>query len=318
MNIVFMGTPGFARVVLSDLADNGCSIVACITGPDKKSGRGGRLVPTAVKREAEDRGLPVISVSSLRSRRLHDQMRALQPDLFVVVAFRILPESLYSIPTHGAINLHGSLLPRYRGAAPIHWALINGEVETGLTTFRLAPSVDTGAMLLSERVAITPDDTYDSLAERMARAGGPLVRRTIDGIGAGTLRSQPQDDERATQAPKLGPDDCDIDFTQPAAAVVNRVRGLATQPGAFSHFRGEKLKIYRVAPVTEVSPDYPPGSLLVGRRSVAVMCADHPVSLESVVPAGKRAMDGTAFKNGWQPRDGERLNRAGYGAAQRS
>jgi methionyl-tRNA formyltransferase len=303
MKVVYMGTPAFACPALTALHESRHEIKAVVTGPDKPVGRGHRLTPTAVKSEALKRGLKVFTPTSLKSRGLRESLAALQVDLFVVVAFRILPESLFAVPKLGSVNVHGSLLPKYRGAAPINWALINGETETGLSIFYLKKSVDTGDVIAQTRLSIEPDDTYDTLSGRMALAAGPFLVETLDLIEANRAKPVPQDDSEASGAPKLTPADGHIDFGFPAELVCNFVRGLSSKPGAYTHFRGKQLKILGCRPADDIElPDhYHPGRIVPDKKRLLAACARSVVELTRVVPQGKKEMDGPSFRNGFRP-----------------
>jgi methionyl-tRNA formyltransferase len=306
MKLVYMGTPEFARVPLTVLAKSHHTVLAVVTGQDKAVGRGRTMQPTPVKTEAERLGLPVFTPRTLKSPKLRDQLEAFQADLFVVVAFRILPESLFTVPKLGSINVHGSLLPKYRGAAPINWALINGEGETGLSAFYLKPTVDTGDVIAQQRIAIESDDTFDTLYARMAEAAGPFLVDTLDRLENGTLRPSPQDDSAASGAPKLTPEDGLIDFGFPGSLVVNFVRGMSSKPGAYSWFRGRKIKILGARQADEpVGREIRPGTILPHKKRLLVACATSAVELTRLVPEGKKEMDGVSFLNGMRPEAGE-------------
>jgi methionyl-tRNA formyltransferase len=308
MKLVFMGTPEFARAILVELTTSRHELLTVVTGEDKPVGRRRKLTPTEVRLEAERAGLPVITAGSLKERKLREKLDGLRADLFVVAAFRILPASLFKLPRLGSINVHASLLPRYRGAAPINWALINGESETGLTSFFLKEKVDTGDVILRERVAIAPTDTYDSLHAVLCRKAGPFTLRTLDLIERGEAAPLPQDEGVSSPAPKLRPEDGLIDFGRPAERVKDFVRGLSSKPGAFCFFRGSKLKVHRAAVAdpgrTESAPA---GTVLPDKKRLLVGCAPGVVELLRVVPAGKKEMDGAAFITGFRPRAGESL-----------
>ncbi len=309
MKIIYMGTPEFARQPLTCLHESKHEIVAVVTGPDERSGRGGRLVPTAVRDEAERLGLTVFTPISLKDEGFYESLQVLRPDLIVVIAFKILPEKLFTIPRFGSINVHASLLPKYRGAAPIHWALINGEKETGLTSFFLKKKVDTGDIIRQERVAITDDENYDCLSARLSELAGPFLLRTIDLIETDQVRPQLQREEMATPAPKITPEDAMIDFGFPAERVKNFVRGLATVPGAYTFFRGTKVKILacRVHQDKENTQgtSVRPGTILENKKMLLVQCADSVVEVLTVLPEGKRQMDGVSFLNGFKPKPAE-------------
>jgi methionyl-tRNA formyltransferase len=306
MKIVFMGTPEFARATLAHLCESDHEILAVVTGREKPVGRNRKLTPTEVCREADCRGFRIITPKSLKSEKLYNTLKELDADLFVVAAFRILPPKLFNLPRLGAINIHTSLLPKYRGAAPIHWALINGETETGLTSFFLKETVDTGDIIYQEKIEITENDTYDTLHDRMCKKAGPFLLKTLDMIEKGESRPLPQDDDRATRAPKISAFDALIDFGLPASRVRDFVRGLATRPGAYTYFRGEMFKIHACAVADDHSnPDARPGTILPDKKRLLVQCGDEAVELLKVVPAGKKEMDGRSFKNGFRPEPGE-------------
>lgn len=309
MNIVFMGTPDFARRPLEYLHEQSAhDVVGVVTGPDKGSGRGRTVKPTPVKRAAEAFGLPVLTPESLKDASLTEELRAFDADIFVVVAFRILPERIFAIPPHGTINLHGSLLPKYRGAAPIQWALINGETDTGLTTFQLKKKVDTGDMLLQETIAIEPDDTYDDLAERMSHRAGPLLARTLDLIAAGTAVVRAQNNALASPAPKINPEDGLIDWHVSSRQAVNFIRGLSSIPGAFTTFHGRKLKILRARQADDATSDQSrPGAILDDPKRLMVACREGAIEIMEVVPEGKSRMSGEAFRRGYRPDTGDVL-----------
>jgi len=306
MNIVFMGTPEFACVPLISLVTSRHQILAVVTGADKQAGRGRKLLQTPVKQEAVKHGLSVLSPVSLKSEDLYQALAGLHADLFVVVAFRILPERLFQLPRLGSINIHGSLLPKYRGAAPINWALINGETETALSAFFLKRTVDTGDVILQEKTSIDPDETFDSLYARMSAMAGPFLLQTLDIIESGGYRAIPQDDAHASAAPKITPFNATIDFGLPAGHVRNFVRGLATRPGAMTSFRGKRVKILacKLAGI-ETNSDARPGTVLPDRKHLLVQCAHSAVELTKVVPEGRGDMDGVSFINGFRLRPGE-------------
>lgn len=312
MNVVYMGTPAFARVPLVHLCESTHRVLAVVTGQDKAIGRGRKILPTPVKAEAEARGIPVFTPKTLKSKQLREDLAALEADLFVVIAFRILPETLFTVPKIGSINIHGSLLPKYRGAAPINWALINGETETGLSAFFLKKTVDTGDVINQHRLPIRPDDTFDSLYQRLAEAAGPFLIETLDRIEAGDVTPVPQTDAAASAAPKLTPEDGLIDFGFPAVKVVNFIRGLSSKPGAYTWFRGKTVKILgaRLCEEPVESPadqdkSIRPGTILTDRKRLLVACARSAVEITRLVPAGKKEMDGQSFINGMRPEAGE-------------
>ncbi|MCW3087116.1 MAG: methionyl-tRNA formyltransferase, partial [Sediminibacterium sp.] len=238
LKIAFMGTPDFAVASLDALVNAGCNIVAVITAPDKPAGRGMKLTESAVKKYAAGKGLPVLQPEKLKSPAFIEQLRALQADLQVVVAFRMLPEVVWNMPPLGTINVHGSLLPQYRGAAPIHWAVINGEKETGVTTFRLKHEIDTGDILLQKKIPIGDDETTGEVHDRMKVIGAGLLVDTIRGLADHTLLPMDQSillehgPKELRHAPKLFTEDCQLNWERPASELHNRVRGLSPFPGA--------------------------------------------------------------------------------------
>jgi methionyl-tRNA formyltransferase len=248
LRIVFMGTPEFAVASLDALVQAGCNVVGVITAPDKPAGRGMQLQGSAVKKYALEKGLHLLQPEKLKNPEFVESLRALKADLQVVVAFRMLPEIVWNMPPMGTLNVHGSLLPHYRGAAPINWAVINGEKETGVTTFRLKHEIDTGDILLQERMPIGEDETAGEVHDRMKELGAALLVRTVQGLAADTIKEQPQshlDPATLKHAPKIFTDTCRIDWSRPVAEVHNLVRGLAPFPGAFSTLNEKTLKIYR-------------------------------------------------------------------------
>ena len=301
-----MGTPEFARATLACLCRSRHEVLAVVTGPDKPSGRGRKLLPAACRTEANEQGVRVLTPLSLKEAGLCDALEELDADLFVVVAFRILPKKLFVLPRYGSINVHASLLPKYRGAAPINWALINGETETGLTSFFLKVDVDAGEIILQEKIPIHEDDTYDSLSARLSELSGPFALKTIDLIESGDYVPLPQDESLATRAPKISPFDAMIDFGLPARRVRDFVRGMATRPGAYTYFRGTKMKVHACSVAeTAAGRDGRPGTVLSAKKELVVQCDRSAVRLVRVVPEGRAEMDGVSFINGYRPQAGE-------------
>jgi methionyl-tRNA formyltransferase len=247
LRIVFMGTPEFAVASLDALVQAGCNIVAVITAPDKPAGRGMKLQESAVKKYAVEKGLPLLQPEKLKNPQFLETLRNLRADLQVVVAFRMLPEVVWNMPPMGTINVHGSLLPKYRGAAPINWAIINGEKETGVTTFKLQHEIDTGNILLQQRLPIGEEETAGELHDRMKVAGAELLVKTVQGLADGTLKEIPQSDVNdVPHAPKIFTETCQINWNKTVEEIHNLIRGLSPYPGAFTTLHGKTLKIYRV------------------------------------------------------------------------
>ncbi len=306
MKIVYMGTPKFAVPALMALSKSRHQIVAVVTGEDKPSGRGKKVQPTPVKLKAQELGLTVLTPKSLKSDELFDQLKLINPDLIVVIAFRILPERIFELPKFGTINIHGSLLPKYRGAAPIHWAIINGEKETGLTSFFLKKKVDTGDMILQKTTTIENDDTYDSLSRRMSEMAGPFLLKTIEVIESGKVELKKQDDKLASPAPKLVAENCMIDFGFPAINVHNFIRGLSTTPGAYTYFRDQKIKLYKShLPEIGIDSAHESGAIIPDKSRLLIKCAKSTIEILEIVPQGRKAMDGRSFINGFRPQAGE-------------
>lgn len=301
-----MGTPEFACKPLLALHESRHEILAVVTGRDKRRGRRGMPCSTDVCCTAKDLSLPVLTPKSLKSEKFYKELSAYEVDLFVVVAFRILPERLFSLPKYGAINVHASLLPGYRGAAPINWVLINGEKETGLTSFILRKEVDAGDIVLQEKVNIEKDENYDSLYRRLSEISGTFLLRSIDLLEKGDFKPIPQDEKLITPAPKIQPFDALIDFGLPAPKVRDFVRGLSTKPGAYTFFRGKQIKITecRVAG-TSGSTTTRPGTIINERKHLLVQCAGSVIEILTLIPEGKKPMDGISFLSGARLKSGE-------------
>ena len=261
-NIVFMGTPDFAVPTLEALHDSEHELLAVITQPDRPKGRGRKLCPPPVKETAVAHGYSVLQPESVRTDTFHKQMAGLAPDLFVVVAFgQILPQSLLDIPAQGAINVHASLLPRYRGSAPIQWAIINGEEETGVTTMMMDKGMDTGDILLLEKTPIGKNETAAELHDRLSTMGAQTLLATLDKLKAGTLTPVAQDPDKATYAPMLKKRDGEIDWSLPAHRIQCLIRGVTPWPGAFTFSNGMRLKIFKSS-VMERDISVPPGTII--------------------------------------------------------
>ena len=309
MNLVFMGNPAFAVPALEKLAASDYKIVAVVSNPPQKMGRGKKMRETAIAIKAKSMGLDVIQEQDLKSGHFVSKLKELDADLFVVVAFRILPNSLITIPKLGSINLHGSLLPAYRGAAPIQWALINGEDETGLSTFFIAPKVDTGAVICQDKLPIHPNDNYGTLSERMGILGSVLLVETINLIESGSASAIKQNDNQATLAPKITKDMTIIDWSRPARELHNLVRGLTPTPSATTIIKGKQIKIQE----TRVDNDdngsnYLPGEITAIKKSiVSVQTGKGHLLIHRVQLEGKKTMDISSFMNGFSLNTGDRF-----------
>jgi len=304
--IVFMGTPSFAVASLKALLDAKMNVVGVVTAPDKPAGRGMQFQQSAVKQFALEHQLPIAQPEKLKSPEFFAQIQAWQPDLQIVVAFRMLPESIWSYPPMGTLNVHGSLLPKYRGAAPINWAIINGEKETGVTTFRLQHAIDTGDILLQERISISQDMTAGELHDTMMEVGAQTLVKTLVGLIAGTIQSKPQEETLASlHAPKIFTKDCQIDWQQPVAQIHNLIRGLAPFPGALTKVDGKIVKLFSTSIVHE-NPKEPAGSFVTdGKTYVRFTCSDGYIQLNDIQWEGKKRMPIADFLRGYKKVDSE-------------
>ena len=295
-----MGTPTFAVPSLRILRDNGYPLAAVVTSPDKPRGRGQQVSFTPVKEEALRHSLPVLQPESLKEPSFVEALQKAAPDLIVVVAFRILPLEVFALPTLGAFNLHASLLPRYRGAAPINWAIMNGETETGVTTFLLQEKVDTGSILLQARVSIGTDDTAGDVHDALANVGAEIVLRTVRGLAGGNLQARPQDDRQASSAPKIFKEDCRIDWSKPASTIANRVRGLTPVPTAWTTLGGQVWKIFRVRVVDgfAAATEAPGAIIQLERASCIVRTGKGIVAIEDVMLEGRKRLGIEEFLRG--------------------
>ena len=306
MRLVFCGTPEFAVGTLLAVVEAGHEVALVVTQPDRAVGRGLTVQAGAIKQAALRLGLPLLQPEKIKANaELRERLEAIQPDAILVVAYgRIIPDWMLALPRHGCINLHGSLLPRYRGAAPIQWAVANGETLTGVTTMRLDAGLDTGPMLLAQVEPIAPEETAVDLYESLAEIGAKLMVRTLAGLEDGSIEPIAQDHSAATLAPVLTRDDGRINFSRGAKACVDRWRGFQPWPGAWTSFRGKKLIVHRMcaapsegaAGIAEVID----GRLLVG-------CGESRLALEEVQLEGKKRMSTAEFLRGYQVRSGEQV-----------
>jgi methionyl-tRNA formyltransferase len=280
-----------------------------VTSPDRPSGRGRRLKAPEVKTAADKLGLPVMQVDDMRDASFLERIARYAATLFAVVAFRILPESLFEIPPLGAINLHASLLPKYRGAAPINRAIMAGETLTGVTTFQIKRKVDTGEILLAREESISPEDTFDSLHDRLSRVGADVLLETIDGLEKGVLKPRAQNPTQATKAPKLKPEDGRVVWSESAHVICNQVRGLCSSPGAFAYRDGKKLKIYRCQPVQTIAPNLRPGQVVTSSDvdGFVVATGSGLLRILELQPAGKKRMNAGDYLRGYPLAEGEVL-----------
>ncbi|ASU35551.1 methionyl-tRNA formyltransferase [Mucilaginibacter xinganensis] len=302
MKIIFMGTPQFAVASLDALVKAGCNIIAVVTAPDKPAGRGQKLNESAVKQYAVANGIKVLQPEKLKNPEFLEELRSLRADLQVVVAFRMLPEVVWNMPPRGTINLHASLLPQYRGAAPINWVLINGEKESGVTTFFLKHEIDTGDILFTEKVTLTGHETAGDLHDRLMNKGAGLLVKTVKGVESGRYNEHPQsallDGVELKHAPKIFKEDCLIDWQQPAESIYNKIRGLSPSPTAYTMLNGKILKIFH-AKFENAEPGIQPGGFLSDNKTFLKFAAgDGHVYLTDVQLEGKKQMDIEQFLRG--------------------
>ena len=307
LRIVFMGTPEFAVASLDALIKAGCNIVSVITALDKPGGRGMQLQQSAVKKYAVEHNLKVLQPEKLKNPEFLAELKSLNANLQIVVAFRMLPEAVWNMPPMGTINLHGSLLPQYRGAAPINWAVINGEKETGVTTFKLKHEIDTGDILLQESFPIGENDTAGEVHDKMKEIGATVLVKTVKGLANGTLKETPQDSRLTTQdsrllkhALKIHTDTCRINWNQPVENVFNLIRGLSPYPAAFIVMNEKMLKIYK-AKKEIVVPTHTEGEYETdGKTFLKFACANGYLHLQEIQLEGKKRMSIEEFLRGYR------------------
>jgi methionyl-tRNA formyltransferase len=307
LNLVFCGTPNFAVPALEKLVDAGFRVHLVVTQPDRPQGRGLELVPSPVKASALKLNIPIAQPDRIKSNdEFRAQLAAIKPDAIIVVGYgRIIPQWMLDLPPLGNINLHASLLPKYRGAAPIQWAIANGETVTGVTTMRIDAGLDTGDILEQEKLAIAPDDTAETLAPRLASIGSDLTVETLHRLQAGTAQPRPQENSQASLAPILKKEDGLVDFSRTAAEIFNRIRGFQPWPGAYTRFRGKTLQIVKARPATVATP---PSELQVLSDRLLVGCAPNTsLELLEIQLEGKKRASAQDFIHGYRPHSGEKL-----------
>jgi methionyl-tRNA formyltransferase len=302
--IVFMGTPAFAVASLSALLQAKMNVVGVVTAPDKPAGRGMQLQQSAVKQFALAHDLPILQPEKLKSSEFFEALKQWAPELQVVVAFRMLPEQIWSFPPMGTLNVHGSLLPQYRGAAPINWAIINGEKETGVTTFQLQHAIDTGAILLQDRIPIAPNNTAGEIHDTMMEVGAQLLVKTLHGLFNNSIQAVPQDqvmgNEGLQHAPKIFTKDCEIDWEKPCASIHNLIRGLAPFPGAITKIDGKIVKLF-LTQMIEGPPTEVPGTFVTdGKTYAKIACKDGYIGLSDIQWEGKKRMPIIDFLRGYR------------------
>ena len=307
LDLIFCGTPQFAVPTLEKLVDAGFRVHLVVTQPDRPKGRGLELVSSPVKQSAKKLNLPITQPDRIKTNdAFRAQLAALQPDAIIVVGYgRIIPQWMLDLPPLGNLNLHASLLPKYRGAAPIQWAIANGETVTGVTTMRIDAGLDTGDILQQHELAIAPNDTAETLAPRLAAIGADLMVETLRGLQAGSIQPRPQDNSQATLAPILKKEDGLVDFSRSASDILNRIRGFQPWPGAYTKFRGKTLQIIHARPTIDAVP---PAELRADSNRLLVGCA-HNTSLEllELQLEGKRRTSAADFVRGYRPEPLEKL-----------
>jgi len=307
LKIIFMGTPEFAVASLDKIFNAGYNIVAVVTAPDKPAGRGMQLQQSAVKKYAVEKGITVLQPEKLKDPAFIETLHSLKADVQVVVAFRMLPEIVWNMPPLGTINVHGSLLPQYRGAAPINWAIINGEKYTGVTTFKLKHEIDTGDILLSERIDIGDDETAGELHDRMKEIGASLLLKTLDGTRNKNLSETPQQLVLNNEsnivlhhAPKIFTETCSINWNKPVSEIFNLIRGLSPYPAAFASLQGKKIKIFKASKI-ETQPTSPVGEFESdGKTQLRFACKDGYIEVLDLQLEGKKRMGIQEFLRGYR------------------
>jgi methionyl-tRNA formyltransferase len=302
--IVFMGTPAFAVASLNALLQAKMNVVGVVTAPDKPAGRGMQLQQSAVKQFALAHDLPILQPEKLKSPEFFEALKQWKPDLQVVVAFRMLPEQIWSFPPMGTLNVHGSLLPQYRGAAPINWAIINGEKETGVTTFQLQHAIDTGAILLQDRIPIAPNHTAGEIHDTMMEVGAQLLVKTLHGLFDNSIKAVAQEqvigNHALKHAPKIFTKDCEIDWDKSCAAIHNLIRGLAPFPGAITKIDGKIVKLFLTQAI-DATPTEAPGSFITdGKNFAKIACKDGYIELADIQWEGKKRMPIIDFLRGYR------------------
>lgn len=302
MRIIYMGTPEFAVPSLKILVENGYNIVGVITATDKYGGRGGKkLIESDVKKYALSQGLNILQPKNLKNPEFVEEVRALKADLQIVVAFRMLPEVIWNMPPNGTYNLHGSLLPRFRGAAPIHWAVITGAEETGVTSFKLKHEIDTGDLLLQEKTKISDTDTTGDVYERLMHIGAGVVLKTVKAVEKGDINLLPQNSSLVSKAPKIFHETCQIDWTQSAREVYNLIRGLNPFPTAWTTIDGLECKILKSGISDEENINHPPGTIITdNKRYLKIACNDGYLAILELKMQGKKKMDIKSLLNGYE------------------
>jgi len=302
LRIVFMGTPDFAVTILKHLVENNYNIVGVITAPDKPAGRGRKLNESAVKKYGLSKDLIILQPSNLKNTAFHHELEELKADLQIIVAFRMLPKAVWKMPNLGTFNLHASLLPAYRGAAPIHWAIINGEIKTGVTTFFIDDKIDTGEIILQKEIAVNSDETVGSLHDKLMFLGAELVTKTVDLISEGSITTKKQPELEEKSAPKLNPENTKIDWSDSLDNIYNKIRGLNPFPAAWTSIKNDKeeitAKIYAIH--KEINEhDYKIGKVITSKKELKVAVENGFIIIDEIKVSGKKKMDAKSLINGY-------------------
>ncbi len=302
LRIVFMGTPDFAVASLRALVEKNYNIVGVITAPDRPAGRGRKIRTSSVKQYALEQGLTLLQPTNLKDPSFLQELESLKPDLQIVVAFRMLPKAVWNMPRFGTFNLHASLLPEYRGAAPINWAIINGETRTGVTTFFINEDIDTGAIIRQQEVEVSKNETAGDLHDKLMTLGSQLVIETVDLIAEGSVKPMEQSNSGFKPAPKLNKENCRIDWSEPMESIYNKIRGLSPYPGAWTLLSTDKgeteCKILGATMISEAHK-LKPGSIVASKKEIRVSVKEGYIKIESLQLSGKRKMDAASFLNGF-------------------
>ena len=293
-----MGNPKFAVPSLEQIVNSNHEILYVVSNPPQQIGRGRKVHETAVGISAKEIGIPILQPPKLNDINFLKYISSMRPDIFVVVAYKILPDRLLSIPRFGSINLHPSLLPKYRGAAPIQWALLNGDKETAVTTIILSKRIDSGSILLQELVDIKEDDNYGTLSDRLSKLGSKIVVKTIDGIESGKIIGTPQDETRVTKAPKITADDLYINWNKSAIDIHNRIRAFSPNPGAYSTFEGRRLKIFSSSVYNKNDNNIAGKIVICSKSRLSIQTGDGQLLIHELQLEGKKRMDVASFLNG--------------------
>ncbi len=307
MKIIYMGTPEFAVPGLKAIAESGHTVMLVVTGPDKPAGRGRNLRETPVKQLAMELNLPILQPISLKDPGFINQVRYLDADIIVVVAFRILPDELINAARLGAINLHASLLPKYRGAAPINWALINGDKRTGVTVFQIRPKVDTGDIIFQQAVEINEADTYGDLYDRLSRIGAPALVTVLNKLESGVVDAIPQDDSLVSKAPKIFPQMGEIDWSNSAKSIKNLIHGLSPVPGAYAVYGKKRIKFLKARYSSDELNETPATIVVRDKDQLGIQTGSgllYPLGMQS---EGKKALPVAEFLRGFQGKIGDRF-----------